>query len=215
MTAALALVLASAVAGCTPPPPAPSPSPTSLLGADCPKLAPEDLAVERIPQGTPEESIANVLKSYGAWMNAGTEMVAGWKSDESKLADDCLDGLAEQFRVAYSESIFTTHADVAWRDYYAAVEKLTAQTLHNVADAGPGETAAGGKFELLKEIDSSATDSGTFLKFDAIYHPGAGMPADPLEWDGLAKPTRWYVELVPFDGYFIINYVEQSAAAGY
>lgn len=156
-----------------------------------------------------------MLKSYGSWMNAGTELVDGWNGAGSKVADGCLDRLAEQFRIAYSETIFTTHADAAWQDYYAGQEKLTAQTLHNAAEAGPGEPAAGGEFELLKEIDSSATDSGTFLKFDAIYRPVAGMPADPHDWDGLAKPTRWYVELVPFDGYFIINYVEQTAASGY
>lgn len=213
--AALALVLVHPMAGCTAPPPPPSPSPTSLLGADCPKLAPEDLAVKRIPQGTPEESIANVLESYGSWMNAGADLVVGWNGAGSKVADGCLDGLAEQFRIAYSETIFTTHADVAWQDYYAGQERLTAQTLHNAVDAGPDAPAAGGEFEVLKEIDSSATDSGTFLKFDAIYRPGAGMPADPQNWDGLAKPTRWYVELVPFDGNFIINYIEQTAASAY
>lgn len=175
-------------------------------------LPPESIEAVRIPLGTPAESIDNVLTSYGSWVNAGTGVLQGWIRSDGAVADDCVDGLAEQVRIAYSNTIFTTHTDVAWQDYYAGQQELTAQSLRNTAGAGADGQ---GHFELLKEISSSATGSGTFLKFDAIYRPDPGAPADPLEWAGLATPTRWYVELVPFDGFLIINYIEQKPAAGY
>lgn len=126
-----------------------------------------------------------------------------------------MEGLAEQVRIAYTQTISTTHTDIAWQDYYAGQQKLTAQSLHNALGAGDDEQGSQGRFELLKEISSSDTANGTFLKFDAIYHPAPGTPADPANWAGLAQPTRWYVELVPFDGFLIINYIEQTPAAGY
>ncbi|ALE04941.1 hypothetical protein AL755_04640 [Arthrobacter sp. ERGS1:01] len=148
-------------------------------------------------------------------MNAGTDILRGWVHTAGTVAEPCVEGLAEQGRIAYSQTIFTTQTDVAWQDYYAGQEKLTAQSLRNALGANKADKEPQGRFELLKEISSSATENGTFLKFDAIYRPAPGTPADPTNWDGLAKPTRWYVELVPFDGFLIINYIEQKPAAGY
>ena len=131
------------------------------------------------------------------------------------VPDSCVEGLAEQGRIAYSQTIFTTQTDVAWQVYYAGQQELTAQSLRNAAGTSADGQGNPGRFELLKEISFNATENGTFLKFDAIYRPAPGAPSDPTDWAGLAKPTRWYVELVPFDGFFIINYIEQKPAAGY
>lgn len=98
--------------------------------------------------------------------------------------------------------------------YFGAVEALNARNLRSVARAEPGEGARG-SFELLQEIDSSATDNGTFLKFDAVYRPGlAGGAADGGSWEGWETRTRWYVELVPAGDFLVINYIEQTPAAG-
>lgn len=219
-TAALGLALVGGLGGCTsnlqqPPLPTASQSPESVLGASCPILPPDAVQAVRIPQGNPEESIANVLNSYSSWVNAGTDILKGWTGTAGTVPDACLDGLAEQGRIAYSQTIFTTQTDVAWQDYYAGQQELTAQALRNAVGTNADRQGTPGRFELLKEISSSATVNGTFLKFDAIYRPAPGTPADPTDWAGLAKPTRWYVELVPFDGFFIINYIEQKPAAGY
>lgn len=216
-TAVLGLALVGGLGGCTghPQQPTASQSPESVLDASCPILPPDTVKAVRIPQGTPAESIANVLKSYSSWMNAGTDVLRGWADTASTVADVCVEGLAEQGRIAYSQTIFTTQTDVAWQEYYAGQQELTAQSLRNAVGASIDGQGLQGHFELLKEISSSATANGTFLKFDAIYRPAPGTPADPTDWAGLAKPTRWYVELVPFDGFFIINYIEQKPAAGY
>ncbi|AIY00020.1 hypothetical protein ART_0421 [Arthrobacter sp. PAMC 25486] len=218
-TAVLGLVLVGGLGGCTPhtqpPLPTASQSPESVLDASCPILPPDTVKAERIPQGTPAESIASVLNSYSSWVNAGTDVLRGWADTADTVADACVEGLAEQGRIAYAQTIFTTHTDVAWQDYYAGQQELTAQTLRNAVAANNDGQGVQGRFELLKEISSSATVNGTFLKFDAIYRPAPGTPADPTDWAGLAKPTRWYVELVPFDGFFIINYIEQKPAVGY
>lgn len=219
-TAVLGLALVAGLGGCTadsqePPLPPASQSPESVLGPGCPTLSAEALQAVRIPQGTPTEAIASVLNSYGSWLNAGTDILQGWVDAEGAVPDECVEGLAEQGRIAYSETIFTTQTDVAWQDYYAGQQELTAQSLRNVVGAATGGQELQGRFELLKDISSSATVNGTFLKFDAIYRPAPGTPTDPEDWAGLAQPTRWYVELVPFDGFFIINYIEQKPAAGY
>lgn len=88
---------------------------------------------------------------------------------------------------------------------------MNQQNLAAVRVAATG-TGGRGTFELLKEIDSSATDNGTFLKFDAVYRPVA---AGQGKWDDLDKPTRWYVELVPAGEFLVINYVATKPAAGY
>ena len=219
-TAVLGLALVAGLGACTPdsqepPLPTASQSPESVLDPGCPTLPPEAVKAVRIPQGTPEEAIAGVLKSYSSWVNAGTEILQGWADTAGTVPDECVEGLAEQGRIAYSETIFTTQTDVAWQDYYAGQQELTARSLRNAVGADTDSQELQGRFELLKDISSSATANGTFLKFDAIYRPAPGTPADPTDWAGLAQPTRWYVELVPFDGFFIINYIEQKPAAGY
>jgi hypothetical protein len=87
---------------------------------------------------------------------------------------------------------------------------MNQQNLAAVRAAVP-ESSGRGKFELLQEIDSSATDSGTFLKFDAVYRP---VVAGRGSWEDLDKPTRWYVELVPAGEFLVINYIETKPAAG-
>jgi hypothetical protein len=106
--------------------------------------------------------------------------------------------------------LFTSHSDVAWKDYFASVKAMNQQNLAAVRSAAP-ESSGRGKFELLQEIDSSATDSGTFLKFDAVYRP---VVAGQGSWEDLDKPTRWYVELVPAGEFLVINYIETKPAAG-
>ncbi|TAP41895.1 hypothetical protein [Arthrobacter sp. S39] len=216
-TAAAGLVLAAGLAGCSlfpsPRPPVPLPAtPTSMLPASCPFLAPEEVRPVRIPQGTPKEAIGGVLNSYGAWLNAGSETLSTWQAGGT-VPRECVDSLAAANAEAYSTTIFTSHSDVAWQQYFSAVERMNAQTLQGVRDATEGQGSRG-TFELLKEIDSSSTENGTFLKFDAVYKPSAGTPAGATweEWD---KPTRWYVELIPDGDFLVINYVEQTLAAGY
>lgn len=217
-TAAAGLGLVAGLVGCSlfpsSPHPVPAPpSPVSLLPADCPFLAAEDVVPVRIPRGTPKETIGGVLNAYGAWLNAGSEVLSAWKAGGA-VPQKCVEGLAAKNAEAYASTIFTSHADVAWQEYFDAVERMNAQTLQGLLTVEPGE-AHRGAFELLQEIDSSSTANGTFLKFDAVYKANAaGQPAEG-EWEGWDKPTRWYVELVPAEDFFVINYVEQTPAAGY
>lgn len=217
--AGLALVAGLAgLAGCSlfpsPPQPVPAPpSPASLLPADCPFLGSEDVVPVRIPRGTPKETIGGVLNAYGAWLNAGSEVLSSWKAGGA-VPPKCVDGLAARNAEAYAATIFTSHADVAWQEYFHTVERMNAQTLHGLLAVEPGK-ARRGTFELLQEIDSSSTDNGTFLKFDAVYKAAAGGELAEGEWEEWDKPTRWYVELVPVQDFFVINYVEQTPAAGY
>jgi hypothetical protein len=124
---------------------------------------------------------------------------------------NCVADLAARNSEAYSSTLFTTHSDVAWQEYFAAVKVMNQQNLAAVRVAGP-ETRGRGTFELLQEIDSSATDSGTFLKFDAVYRPTV---AGQGSWEDLDRATRWYVELVPAGEFLVINYIETKPAAGY
>lgn len=215
-TAAAGLLLAAGLAGCSlfpSPPPVPVPAtPDSLLPASCPFLGREDVLPVRIPQGTPKEAIGGVLNSYGAWLNAGSEVVSAWQAGGT-VPRECVDGLAAANTDAYSTTIFTTHSDVAWQQYFSAVGRMNVQTLQGILALEPG-AARRGTFELLKEIDSSSTVNGTFLKFDAVFRPPAAGPAGG-NWEDWDKPTRWYVELVPAGEFLVINYVEQTPAAGY
>ncbi len=164
----------------------------------------------RIPKGSPRETIGSVLNAYSGWLNAGSELVTAWSPGKA-VPENCVADLAAKNAEAYSSTLFTTHSDVAWQEYFAAVKVMNQQNLAAVRVAGP-ETGGRGTFELLQEIDSSATDSGTFLKFDAVYRPTV---AGQGNWEDLDKPTRWYVELVPAGEFLVINYIETKPAAGY
>ena len=220
-TATAGLLLAAGLAGCSlfpsPPPPVPVPAtPISLLPANCPFLGREDILPVRIPQGTPKEAIGGVLNSYGAWLNAGSEVLSTWQAGGT-VPRECVDSLAAANAEAYATTLFTSHTDVAWQQYFSTVGRMNAQTLQGALALEPG-AARRGTFELLKEIDSSSTDNGTFLKFDAVFRPPAPAPAGGPSggnWEEWDKPTRWYVELVPAGEFLVINYVEQTPAAGY
>ncbi|WP_458112119.1 hypothetical protein M1D88_17980 [Arthrobacter sp. R1-13] len=211
-TAAALLALAAGVSGCSlfpsPPPPLP-PSPTSLVDANCPFLDEEEIVPVRIPLGTPKEAIGGVLNTYSAWLNAGSETMTSWASRGS-VTEKCVAQLAARNAEAYAATVFTSHSDVAWQQYFGTVEAMNARNLWSVAKAEPGQGGRG-TFELLQEIDSSATDNGTFLKFDAVYRPRpASRTADGGSWEGWETPTRWYVELVPAGDFLVINYIEQT-----
>lgn len=215
-TAAAALALLAGLAGCSlfpspPPPPDIAPAtPMSVLPPECPFVGRDDVSPVRIPKGTPRETIGSVLNAYSGWLNAGSELVTAWSPGKA-VPENCVADLAAKNAEAYSSTLFTTHSDVAWREYFAAVKVMNQQNLAAVRTAEPG-TGGRGTFELLREIDSSATDNGTFLKFDAVYRP---VIAGKGSWEDLDKPTRWYVELVPAGEFLVINYVEQAPAAGY
>ena len=218
-TAAAGLLLTAGLAGCSlfpspPPPPVVAPAaPTSLLPANCPFLGPEQVLPVRIPQGTPQEAVGSVLNSYGAWLNAGSEVLSTWQAGGT-VPRECVDGLAAANADAYATTVFTSHGgDVARQQYFAAVERMNAQALQGVLAQEPG-AAQRGTFELLKVIDTSSTDNGTFLKFDAVYRPATAGTAG-RNWEDWDRPTRWYVELVPAGEFLAINYVEQAPAAGY
>ncbi|RAX45309.1 hypothetical protein DQ354_11250 [Arthrobacter sp. AQ5-06] len=217
-TAAAALALLAGLAGCglfpsPPPPPDIAPAtPVSVLPLECPFVGRDDVSPVRIPKGTPRETIGSVLNAYSGWLNAGSELVTAWSPGKA-VPENCVADLAAKNAGAYSSTLFTTHSDVAWQGYFAAVKAMNQQNLAAVRVAEPG-TGGRGTFELLQEIDSSATDNGTFLKFDAVYKPAAGAPAG-YTWEDWDKPTRWYVELVPAGEFLVINYVEQTPAAGY
>jgi hypothetical protein len=215
-TAAAVLALLAGLSGCSlfpslPPPPDIAPAtPMSVLPAECPFVGRDDVSPVRIPKGTPRETIGSVLNAYSGWLNAGSELVTAWSPGKAVPAN-CVAELAARNSEAYSSTLFTTHSDVAWQEYFAAVKVMNQQNLAAVRIAEP-EMSGRGTFELLQEIDSSATDSGTFLKFDAVYRP---MVAGQDSWEDLDKPTRWYVELVPAGEFLVINYVETKPAAGY
>lgn len=213
-TAAAALALLAGLAGCSlfpsPPPPDIAPAtPVSVLQPECPFVGHDDVVPVRIPQGTPRETIGSVLNAYSGWLNAGSELVTAWSPGKA-VPENCVAGLAAKNAEAYAGTLFTTHSDVAWQEYFAAVKVLNQQNLAAVRMAEPG-TGGRGTFELLQEIDSSATDNGTFLKFDAVYRPAV---AGQGSWEGWDTRTRWYVELVPAGDFFVINYVEQAPASG-
>jgi hypothetical protein len=215
-TAAAVLALAAGLTACSlfpsPPPPLP-PSPTSLVAANCPFLGAEDVVPVRIPRGTPKEAIGGVLNAYEAWLNAGSEVITSWTAGGA-VPVACVGELAARNAEAYAATIFTTHSDPAWQQYFGAVQAMNAQTLRSARGAVPGQGARG-TFELLQEIDSSATANGTFLKFDAAYRPASsGGTTGETPWEGWDKRTRWYVELVPAGEFLVINYIEQTPAAG-
>jgi len=214
-TAAAALALLAGLAGCSlfpsPPPPDIAPAtPSSVLPPECPFVGRNDVTPVRIPLGTPREAIGSVLNSYSSWLNAGSETVAAW-TPGAAVPEHCVADLAARNAEAYASTLFTTHSDVAWQEYFSAVKVMNQQNLEAVRAAAPG-SGARGKFELLQEVDSSATDSGTFLKFDAVYRPAA---AGQGTWEDLDRPTRWYVELVPVGEFLVVNYIETKPAAGY
>lgn len=215
-TAAAALALLAGISGCSLfPSPAPLPdiapaTPVSSLPPECPFVGENDLLPVRIPIGTPREAIGSVLNAYSAWLNAGSELVSAW-TPGTAVPENCVERLAARNAEAYSATLFTTHSDVAWQQYFTSVKTMNQQNLALVRSAEP-ESSGRGTFELLQEIDSSATDSGTFLKFDAVYRP---VVAGQGSWEDLDKPTRWYVELVPAGEFLVINYIETKPAAGY
>ncbi|WP_426988462.1 hypothetical protein [Pseudarthrobacter sp. Y6] len=217
-TAAAVLALLAGLAGCglfpsPPPPPDIAPAtPVSVLPLECPFVGRDDVSPVRIPKGTPRETIGSVLNAYSGWLNAGSELVTAWSPGKA-VPENCVADLAAKNAGAYSSTLFTTHSDVAWQGYFAAVKLMNQQNLAAVRVAEPG-TGGRGTFELLQEIDSTATDNGTFLKFDAVYKPAAGVPAG-YTWEDWDKPTRWYVELVPAGEFLVINYTETKPAAGY
>jgi hypothetical protein len=214
-TAAAALALVAGMSGCSLfPSPTPLPdiapaTPVSALPPECPFVGRNDLTPVRIPLGTPRETIGSVLNAYSGWLNAGSELVAAW-SPGTAVPESCVELLAARNAEAYSATLFTTHSDVAWQQYFTSVKVMNQQNLAAVRAAEP-EISGRGKFELLQEIDSSATDSGTFLRFDAVYHP---VVAGQGRWEDLDKPTRWYVELVPAGEFLVINYIETKPATG-
>lgn len=215
-TAAAVLALLAGLSGCSLfPSPTPLPdiapaTPASVLPPECPFVGRDDVSPVRIPKGSPRETIGSVLNAYSGWLNAGSELVTAWSPGKA-VPENCVADLAAKNAEAYSSTLFTTHSDVAWQEYFAAVKVMNQQNLAAVRVAGP-ETGGRGTFELLQEIDSSAADSGTFLKFDAVYRPTV---AGQGSWEDLDTPTRWYVELVPAGEFLVINYIETKPAAGY
>jgi hypothetical protein len=214
-TAAAVLALLAALSGCsvfpspTPLPDIASATPVSALPPECPFVGKNDLTPVRIPIGTPRETIGSVLNAYSGWFTAGSELVAAW-SPGTAVPENCVERLAARNAEAYASTLFTSHSDVAWQGYFASVAAMNRQNLAAVRRAQP-ESSGRGTFDLLKEIDSSATDSGTFLKFDAAFRP---VVAGQGSWEDLDKPTRWYVELVPAGELLVINYIETKPAAG-
>jgi hypothetical protein len=213
-TAVGVLALLVGLTGCSliPSPPQPDiapATPVSVLPPECPFVGVGDVVPVRIPKGMPRETIGSVLNAYSGWLNAGSELVTRWTAGKA-VPDSCIGELAARNAEAYAGNLFTSHSDVAWQQYFDAVKVMNQQNLAAVRSAQP-ETGGRGTFELLEEIDSSATDNGTFLKFDAVYRPTV---AGQDSWEGWDRRTRWYVELVPAGEFFVINYVEQTPAAG-
>ncbi|PYI38491.1 hypothetical protein CVS30_10230 [Arthrobacter psychrolactophilus] len=129
-TTGLGLALIGGRGGCTPPQPEPTPAqtPVSVLDPSCPVLAPDTIEALRIPPGTPAEAIDSVLAAYSAWMSAGSDILTGWLETSRQIPEVCIDGLAEQGSLAYSQTIFVTHTDLAWQHYYDGQKQLTSQS---------------------------------------------------------------------------------------
>lgn len=180
------------LAGCTGPEPIPEPTPTAI---SCPEVAPVE--VEMIRAGSEAQHATDLLAAYSDWANAGTQAVAedpAWRV--SGLPTTCLPDLARANTEAFVGKLFVTRADAAWDTYYAKREAIN---LANLRSAQKTATATQSSFELSQMLEYSHTDSGSFVKFTAVYRPG-GTGDDRLD--------RWYAAMVPWDGAMIIDYIE-------
>lgn len=202
LTGALGLALLS---GCSGPAPIPEPTvppsfttasvPPSATIIACPEVAPVE--VPGIDQGSEAQHAADLLAAYSDWANAGTKAVAddpAWRSAD--LPAHCLPDLAKANEEAFVGKLFVTRDDAAWDKYYAKREAINLANLR-IAQTTGAETTTG--FELQQMLEYSHTDSGSFVKFTAVYRPGS-VGGDRLD--------RWYAAMVPWDGAMIVDYIE-------
>lgn len=189
------------LSGCTAPDPGPGPGPeptASSTEATCPEVAPVEVAP--IEAGTEAQHAADLLAAYADWANAGTSAVAddpAWRAAD--LPKRCLPELAKANSAAFVGTLFVTRQDAAWEKYYARREAMNLANLTSAQLTGSATTTA---YDLQQMIEYSHTDSGSFVKFSATYHPG-DVRDDKLE--------QWYVAMALWEGNMIIDHIEAKA----
>jgi hypothetical protein len=201
------LALAALLAGCSDNSPEPAPTPTAT--PTCPAVDPAAIQAEPIGQGSAAQVAANVLASYTAWANAGTELAASPAWSGAALPATCAQDLAQLHRDAYANTLFVTRSDVAWEAYYDEQRDLNEQNIALALETGH---STNGEYELMTMKEHSSTDAGTFLKFDAAFIPPRGEGFPPVSAETI-KAQEWYVALVPWDGSMIIDYIELKDSA--
>ncbi len=198
----------------TPPPvmpptasPNPSPDPNvSVLPPECPVVAASSVQALRIPAGEPESMVTSVLNTYSAWLNSGSDLMRA--SEWQAAPAHCSTLLASTYGNAYTSSIFTNQTGAAWLEYFNGQIKLNAKKLEALRTTTSGiKWAEPVRYRLDRIIDTSTNSSGNFLKFEATLV----VPA-VLDWEGADRQARWYVQLVPWQDFYIIEYVEAKVS---
>lgn len=186
------------------PSPTATPTPSGLAtlpDPSCPAMRNGDITPLRIPKGNATELVSSVLTMYGAWLNAGSEILKRpeWKNASPR----CLNQLAQAYQDAYA--IDFTDAGIAANKYFVDQPQLTLQTLTAINQQAAGTPAPiPSRYELLKIIDSNTYPSTVSLKFDAVLKPTIGG-----YWQGLDKTTRWYLDLVRYQDGFVISHIQR------
>lgn len=183
----------------------PSSTPDSnalVLPAECPEVKASSVQALRIPAGGVESMVTSVLNTFSTWLSSGSELMRlpEWR----KAPAHCTALLASAYGNAYSSSIFTDQTGPAWRQYFNGQVALNAKLLEALRTANPkddGQKPA--SYQLDKVIDTSSNRSGNYLKFDATL-----VSTATVDWQNSDKKARWYVQLIPWEDFYIIDYVE-------
>ncbi|GAA1048649.1 hypothetical protein [Arthrobacter russicus] len=191
----------------TPTPPAtPSPDPNaSVLPPECPAVAASSVQALRIPAGGPENMVTSVLNTYSAWLSSGTELMGSmeWRAAPAH----CTSLLASAYGNAYTSSIFSNQTGAAWLEYFNGQTNLNAKILEALRTSTSNAVwMTPASYRLDRIIDTNVNPSGNYLKFEATLDSTAG-----IDWQSADRRARWYVQLIPWQDFYIIDYVEAIA----
>ena len=189
------------------PPPNPTTTPSadpnaSVLPTECPVVKASSIQVLRIPASNPENMVGSVLNTFSAWLNSGTELMRlpQWQSAPA----NCTKLLAAVYDKEYQASIFTNEGVADGIPAVRTPVEYNLQLLDSLRQLGPDAAwPQPGSFRVDQVLDTSSNRSGSYLKFDATLI--SGIPSDG---QGLNQKVRWYVQLIPWDGFYVIHYVE-------
>lgn len=211
----LLLASQSAALGPKPVSPASIPNPSTtpeagpgatVLSAECPVVSTSDLQVLRIPASEPEDLVTGVLNTYSAWLNAGSELMRlpQWRS----APPQCTKLLASAYGREYETSVFTNEAGAAGLAAIQTQIEQSAQLLDTLRKLDPDASwPLPSNFRVDLVLDTSSNRSDSYLKFEATL-----IPATAVAWQGADKKARWYVQLIPWNDFYIIHYVEAKVS---
>lgn len=175
-------------------------SAASALPSECPVVAPSSVQALRIPIGDPESMVTSVLNTYSAWLNSGSELM---RTEEWQAAPAyCTSLLAKVYGNAYISSIFTNKTGRDWLEYFKGQSELNAKLLEALRSSKTVETKSA-SYRLDRIIDTSTNSGGNYLKFEATL-----VAPTAVDWQGADRPAHWYVQLIPWQDFYIIEYVE-------